>query len=100
MNAQASPVTIRTNHQWRDLVYRSDVPAKVLKDQFDHLSEDDGGLDGFFCYRRHWYHVSDFMRADGVAKGWHGYAADSYFSGVLIKLSRDGERVMLATYLS
>lgn len=36
-------------------------------------------------------HGSDF-------KGWDGYASDSYFSGVLIKLSRDGEEYMVGTY--
>lgn len=94
-------VTIKTNHQWRDLVYRSDVPAKVLADQFDYHGEDEG-LDGFFCYRGYWYHVDGFMRCEGNEdlKGWHGYASDSHFSGVLIKLSSDGERVMVATYFS
>lgn len=95
------PVTIKTNNQWRDLVYRADVPAKVLADQFDYQDADDT-TDGFFCYRGHWYHLDCFMRIEGneALKGWHGYASDSYFSGVLIKLSEDGEQVMCATYFS
>lgn len=93
-------VTIKTNHHWRQFVYRSDVPADVLSSQFDHLSEDDGS-DGFFCYRGHWYHTSDFMRATGgELTSWDGYASDSYFSGVVIKLSRDGESYRVGTYLS
>ena len=93
------PVTIKTNQQWRDLSYWSDVPAKVLADQFSHLSEDDN-YDGFFRYLRYWYHTSDFMWIEGNEdlKGWHGYSSDSYFSGVVIKLSSDGERVMAGTY--
>jgi hypothetical protein len=97
----AMPVTIKTNHQWRDLSYRSDMPASVLEGQFSHLSEDDAP-DGFFCYRRFWYHTSDFMRVEHNADlaGWHGYASDSYFSGVLVKLSSDGERVLVGSYYS
>jgi hypothetical protein len=93
-------IKIKSNHQWRDLVYRADVPAKVLADRFSHLSEDDA--DGFFQYRGWWYHVSDFIRCEGVPElnAWHGYAGDSYFSGVVMSLSRDGERYMVGTYFS
>lgn len=106
-----STVTITTNHHWRDFVYRSDVPAAVLADRFDHLDADDA-TDGFFCYRGWWYHVSDFMAlnttsepAEGLADAdalhrWQGYHADSYFSGVVIKISRDSERYQVGTYMS
>lgn len=44
------------------------------------------------------------MRLDGksgdVMSAWHGYHGDSYFSGVLIRLSDDGERYQVATYFS
>lgn len=94
-------LTFKTNHAYRFFVYRSDVPAKVLADQFDHLAEDDA-LDGFFCYRGRWYHLSDFMRFDHNEDlaDWDGYAADSMFSGVVIKLSDDCERYKVATYFS
>lgn len=97
-------VTIKTNHQWRHLVYSYDVPLKVLLDQFDYLNQDNGGSDGFFHYRGYWYHIGDFMSFTGDVepplKGWHGYSGDSYFSGVMIKLSKDGEQVMCGTYFS
>jgi len=100
-------VTITTNHHWRDFAYRADVPAAVLADRFDWLSEDDG-YDGFFCYRGWWYHNSEFTAtclpgrdADaGPLAGWDGYISDSYFSGVVIKVSRDGERYMVGTFIS
>lgn len=95
-----SDLTIKTNRHWRNLAYRSDVPAAVLADQFDWLDEDDGS-DGFFQYRKRWYHLSEFMHANHGAFGdWEGYTSDSYFSGVLIRLSRDGEQVMCGTYFS
>ena len=94
-------VTIKTNHQWRNLAYRSEVPAAVLASDFDYQDADET-LDGFFCYRGHWYHVDQFTTVNGNADlaGWDGYASDSYFSGVVIKLSRDGEQVQVGTYFS
>lgn len=101
------PVTVKTNHQWRDLLFWSDVPAKVRDDQFDYMTEEDS-LDGFFKYRGYWYHVNDFIAvpgSNGVPEnnplaGWHGYASDSYFSGVVIRLSKDGEQVKIGRYLA
>jgi hypothetical protein len=94
-------LTIKTNHQWRDLVYRNDVPAKVLADDFDYQNPEET-LDGFFCYRGHWYHLDGFMMTTGNADlaAWDGYASDSYFSGVVIKLDRDCERIKVGTYFS
>ena len=94
------PVTVITDRKWKQFKYRSDVPAKVLADRFDWL--DDEIEDGFFCYRGYWHHTSEFMSVTGMVDlaGWHGYSSDSYFSGVLIKLSRDGEEYMVGRYYS
>jgi hypothetical protein len=99
-------ITITTNRRWRNLTYRSDVPAKVLADQFAHLGEDDG-FDGFFQYRGYWYHTSDFSWIQPSARpeetplaGWDGYHGDSFYSGVVIRLSKDGEQYMVGTYLA
>lgn len=95
-------LTIKTNRQWRNFSFRNDVPKKVLASQFDHLDIDDA-LDGFFKYRGYWYHTSDFMKVDGLADdlpGWHGYVSDSYFSGVVVKLSKDNEQYQVGTYFS
>ena len=94
------PVTIKTNNQWRDLVYRHDVPAKVLADQFDYQDAEEV-LDGFFHYHGEWYHLDQFMHSDNPAFGdWQGVASDSFFSGVVIKLSKDGEQIKIGTYIS
>ncbi len=94
------PVTVRSNRHWRPFCYRNEVPEKVLADQFDYLSEDDG-LDGFFRYRGYWYHLSGFQRVGmNALKPWHEYAGDSFFSGVVIEVSRDGESYRVGTYFS
>ena len=103
MRMNASKAKISSDNKWHNFKYRDEVPAKVLKNQFDHLREDDV-LDGFLKYRNHWYHTSDFMRlpdtGDATFKGWDGAAGDSYFSGVVIKLSSDGEQYKIGTYIS
>ena len=94
-----------TNNHWRQFVYRDDVPAAVLADQFDWTDKDhtEHGdySDGFFQYRGFWYHLGDFMRG-GMTEDdqWQGHCGDSYFSGTLIEVSRDGEEYRIATYTS
>lgn len=85
-----------TNLNWRDFVYRADVPEEVLNDQFDWTDDDD--CDGFIHYRGTWYHLSQFMV--GGIEGWQGSHGDSFFSGVVINLSDDGEQYQIGTYLS
>jgi hypothetical protein len=88
---------IITNHHWRDFLYRNEVPEKVIRIDFDWL--DDEVFDGFIFYRHNYYHVSEFIRSIQF-KDWHGCSPDSFFSGILIKLSDDGEQYQIATYIS
>lgn len=95
-------MNISTNNKKRDLIYRCEVPEKILADQFDYLDEDTDG--GFIYYQKCWYHLSDFMRveSDGnlALSGFDGYHSDSHFSGVLIKICDCGESVIMATYIA
>lgn len=105
-------LAIKTNNHWRQFKYRYEVPAKVLADQFDWTDKDHEKhgdySDGFIQYHGHWYHLGDFMavdyttprRSDDPFKDWQGYAGDSYFSGVVIKVSDDGEEYQIGTYMS
>lgn len=94
---------IRTNRKWRDFTYRSDVPEKVLADQFDY-QDAEAVSDGFFRYLGTWYHTDQFMRfesaGDSPLKDWHGYAGDSFFSGVVIRIHEDGDRYQVGRYYS
>ena len=87
-----------TNRHWRNFSYRNEVPESVLTSEFDYLSEDEG-FDGFFQYRKNWYHLSSFVRSE-AASGWDGFAADSHFSGVAIKVSDNGEQYQVGLLLS
>ena len=89
---------IITDHKWKNFSYRYDVPEKVLDDQFDYLDED--VFDGFFRYRRRWYHLSEFLQPlYKFENEWHAYHSDSFFSGILIQVSNDGEQYKIATFI-
>jgi hypothetical protein len=96
-------IKVAIDHKWKNLKYAYEVPPRVLKSRFDWL-DDAGEQDGFIKYRRWWYHVSEFMRIEKSSPfhtlGFHGILQDSFFSGVLIKLSDDGEQYQIATYYS
>lgn len=95
-------MNIATNHHWRDFLYREEVPEKILEDDFDWTNEDheesDDYSDGFIKYQGHHYHLGEFMRCHGelLELGWEGVANETFFSGVLIKVSEDGEQYQIA----
>lgn len=94
---------ITTDYKWKRLKYGYEVPQKILNNQFDYMRDDEKS-DGFIVYRKRWYHLNEFMRIDENSPlfmlGYHGYIGDSYFSGILIRLSDDGESYQIATYIS
>jgi hypothetical protein len=91
---------IKTNRHWREFVYRWEVPEDVLRDEFDWTDEDT--IDGFFCYRGFWYHLSQFVLVPEQSElsEWHGIHHDSFFSGVVVKVSNDGERYRVGTVIA
>lgn len=93
----AEGLTIKTDGKWRQFKYRYEVPKRVLASQFDYQDPDET-TDGFFKYKNTWYHLDQFMRTN--VPGWDGAAADSFFSGVLIQLSPDGEEYRVGTFFS
>ena len=90
---------VKTDNKFRPFKYREEVPLRVLQREFDYLDEEDVS-DGFFKHRGVWYHLSMFETTRGMKDlaAWDGYHGDSYFSGTLIKLSRDGESYKIGTY--
>lgn len=90
----------KTNRRWREFKLREDVPKKLLKSEFDwtdkaHALHGDYA-DGFIEYKGCWYHLAMFERTH--VEGWDGQHCDSFFSGVLIRLSSDGEQYQIASF--
>lgn len=103
-----SVIHVRTDDKWKDFVYGYEVPERVRKGEFDWL-DDAEGSDNFFKYHGTWYHLSEFTRTAGggaagqgspelVKAGWQGIKNESYSSGVLVAVSRDGEQYKVASY--
>jgi hypothetical protein len=90
-------VEIKTDSRWKPFLTRDEVPQTVLMDQFDYHDEDET-YDGYFQYKGSWYHLDQFMRTS--IPGWDGAMNDSFFSGVVIQLSPDGEEYRVGTFFS
>ena len=97
---------IITNNNWRQIRYRYEVPPQVLADEFDYQDEDDTS-DGYIYYKGQWYHLDMFMNISQAdphcpfpSSQWQGYHADTFFSGILLQVSDDGEEYRIARYMS
>lgn len=95
-----SSVTIRTNRNWRNFRYRDEVPPAVLAPGGDLDWVDPDEIDGFFHYLGTWYHLGQFERAPAslADRGWDGYHADGFASGVVIAVSRDCAQYRIGRY--
>lgn len=104
---QDGKIHIRTDDKWKDFVYSYDVPDRVMLVEFDWIKDPES--DHFFKYHNTWYHLSEFIRTAGggaagggsptfEAAGWQGIKNESYSTGVLIKVSSDGEQYKVASY--
>lgn len=88
---------IVTNQQSRHLEALSDLPAAAAKD-FDYIAAEEQFEPRFVRYRGEWYDVNETVRCESelLASGWHGYLAQTYFSGVLFRI--EGDSVIVGRY--
>lgn len=106
----ADKLTIRTNNVPRDVLYGHDLTERE-RAEFDWMDwsepEGDGWASSFIRYKGVVYHLNDFERISrephpqrpGLEK-WHGMQGDSFFSGVVVRIIGDGERVVMGTYFA
>ena len=92
-------LTIKTNNQPREILSGFALTEKE-RAEFDYLENIDES--SFFRYRGTVYDLGEFMRIDNMPDfdGWHGYASDSFFSGILVKFTDCNDGVIVATYFS
>lgn len=94
---------IKTNNKPRHIIYGFELSdnVKVLFDYYDEERLNDAS---FFQYKRQWYDLAEFQRVTDTMEnchgfnGWHGFCSDSFFSGILIKVSDDFESVIVGQY--
>ena len=72
------------------------VQAKV-RDNYENADQFD-----WVQYKGEWYCTEDFMIApESLHKeGWGGYVSETFFSGVVVRLVDDGERLVFGRYFS
>ena len=91
---------IKTDHKWKTLLYGYELTEKERR-EFDYLTADEIACGSFIRYKGLVYDVGDFMRVpNGMEgfRGWHGYSSDSFFSGIVVKISNDNDQYMIGTY--
>ena len=97
---------IISNNHWHNFLYGYELPESVRAD-FDYLDDISEGT--FLKYRGRYYDLSEFSAISGTIAphpqrpGWGNYDAymsDSFFSGVLLKLSDDNEQYQIATFIN
>ena len=91
---------IITNNHWRTFLYGYELTDKE-RAEFDWIDPEEFDCHSFFRYRGWVYSLSEFMPAGFLQDAtWDGYKGDSFFSGVAIKLSDDGEQYKVALVLA
>jgi hypothetical protein len=98
-------IQIKTNHQFREIVYGYEIfENNKIRNEFDYLNDEEFIATDFICYRGNWYALNDFMCIEKNASfdfsGWDGYLSETFFSGVLIKISSDLDSVKIGSYYS
>lgn len=98
-------MTIATNRHWRPVLQAWDLTPKE-RAQFDYLdwerimaSEDSRE---FIRYRGVTYDLGDFsetMPRILRGKGWDGWQSDSFYSGIVVRWSEDGDQIMIGTVI-
>jgi hypothetical protein len=95
-------LTITTNNQYRPLLTGCSLTTEERK-EFDYYTEEEIDCATFFKFKGQVYDLGEFMRIDRHDidfSAYDGYRSDSFFSGLLIKLSNCGDMVKVATYYS
>ena len=89
---------IRSNYHARPLIYGYELTENEKK-EFDYMENVDEGL--FFRFKNQLYDIGEIIRIDEntpFPDFWQGYASDSFFSGILVRLcdDTDADRLSLS----
>lgn len=91
---------IKTNNRYTPVIYGSELSDKWRK-EFDFLNKKEFDDSHFFKYKNQIWYLGDFMRIDRNTvdfKGWDGQHSLTAFSGLVVKMSPDGEGVKVGYY--
>ena len=99
-------MNIVTNNAPRQLINGFELSDKE-RQEFDYLTDDELCESVFFKYKGELYNLGEFMVVtstmvlhDSQLKEWHGYMADSYFSGILVRYIERDEEIIVGQFFS
>jgi hypothetical protein len=93
---------VKTNYTPRHVIYGFELSDKE-RAEFDYLTEDEIVDRQFVRYRGVTYDLGDFqittgLPADSPLRQWHGFQADSFYSGVVVRYAHSCESVICGTF--
>ncbi len=97
---------ITTNNHPRQLHCLINIP-QVEQEWFDYIEGEDKFSLRMFRYKGEWYDSWDFTTtgpgpwSHGLPEAfrkWNGYASDTYWSGILIRLQYEDDQVVVGSY--
>ena len=94
---------VDTDHVWRPILSYYELSEEQQKQVDDDYEWDDEHEGPFFCdddkYGGYVYHMSTFMKIDpppnSIEHGWHAALCESTWSAHLIKINKEGDKIML-----
>lgn len=93
---------IVTNNRPRPVLYWHELTLKEQK-EFDWI-ENPENMVSFFRYRGQVYCLNEVMKVEQsgelAVRGWHGHIGESFFSSIVVRLSDDGETLVVGLALS
>lgn len=96
-------LTIRTNNVPRDIIYYNDLTKFEQQEVIDNYGTSGCNSWSGFRFKGFLYNLDDFTTTaytSGDLKDWQAVYCESAFSGVLIKLVDNGERVVVGMYFT
>lgn len=105
-------VVIKTDHKWKIFIFGFQLPKEWRK-EFNWIKSDEEYNNSLFVKvkvgegrkkNNIWYYALEefaIFTSSGWLKdfpGWDGYLNDTYFSGNVIKISKDGERYQIGYF--
>ena len=96
-------IKITGDNKWRNILFGYNLSKKWRK-EFDWIHSDEDYMNTMFVKmpgKNAWYYaLNEFAPVSKDLKeiGWDGYHGESYFSGTLIKLNKDGDKYKIGLY--
>lgn len=95
-------LVIKSDKKWHTFKYGYELPKKWRKSK-DWLKGEEFDNANFAYYRKWYFALDEFMRIEPSAatrgfRGWDGYLNETYDSGVIIKVSSNGDRYKIGRF--